>query len=167
MQSQSTISSSIAAALVVALGTLFVPGGAHAQAISQTTQAGSYTVTLKVLPPEGFSGSDAPMVADSGAAPNAVNGPEHPNHHLVAFVTKDGKPVEHADVTISYRQAPSTMGSMSKSDDWTRLDVVRMHVAGKDLDTTHYGNNVHLASGKYEVRVSVNGSAPAVFEVSV
>lgn len=166
MKAQSLISSSFAAGLTLALGTLLVPGSAHAQNISKTAQTGAYTVTLEVLPPEAFTGADAPMVRDSGAAPNAVNGPADPNHHLVAFVKEDGKPVEHATVTISYRKASSDVGNTSKSSDWTQLKVVRMHVAGKGLDTTHYGNNVHLASGTYDVRVSVNGSAPASFEVS-
>ena len=167
MKSQSFIPSSVAAVLTLALGTLLVPGTAHAQNISKTAQAGSYTVTLEVLPPEAFTGADAPMVKDSGAAPNTVNGPEHPNHHLVAFVKQDGKPVEDATVTISYREVASGKGNMGKSGDWTQLEVVRMHAAGKGLASTHYGNNVHLASGTYDVRVSVNGSAPASFEVSL
>jgi hypothetical protein len=107
------------------------------------------------------------MVRDSGATPNAVNGSAHPNHHLVAFVKTDGHLVEDANVTISYRKASSDMDDMSKSGDWTHLDVVRMHAAGKGLATTHYGNNVHLESGTYDVRVSVNGSAPASFEISL
>ena len=89
------------------------------------------------------------------------------HHHLVAFVKQDGKPVEDATVTISYREVASGKGNMGKSGDWTQLEVVRMHAAGKGLASTHYGNNVHLASGTYDVRVSVNGSAPASFEVSL
>jgi len=161
---RSLISSSSAAALVLALGTLLVPGSAHAQHITKTAQAGAYSVTLEVLPPEAFAGEDAPMVRDGGATPNAVDGPVDPNHHLVAFVKKDGKPVERATVTISYRKAS---GDMSESSDWTGLEVVRMHAAGKGVATTHYGNNVHLAPGTYDVRVSVNGSEPASFEVSL
>ena len=164
MKAQSLMSSSFAAALTLALGTLLVPGSVHAQNISKTAQAGAYTVTLEVLPPEAFTGADAPMVRDSGATPNAVNGPAQPNHHLVAFVKTDGHPVEDANVTISYRKASS---DMSKSGAWTQLDVVRMHAAGKGLATTHYGNNVHLEPGTYDVRVTVNGSAPATFEVSL
>lgn len=167
MKLQSAISFSSAAALALGLGVLCVPGRARAQNVSKTAQAGGYTVTLKVLPAETFTGPKADMVKDGGAAPNDVNGPEHPNHHLVAFVTKDGKPVERANVTIRYRAAPMKADSTSKSGNWTGLGVVRMHVAGKGLDTTHYGNNVHLAPGAYDVRVSVNGSTPATFEISL
>jgi hypothetical protein len=42
-----------------------------------------------------------------------------------------------------------------------------MHVNGKGLQTTHFGNNVKLSRGKYEVRVSVNGSKPAVFRFAI
>jgi len=167
VKARSLISSSFTMALTLALGTLLVPGSVHAQNISKTAKAGAYTVTLEVLPPEAFTGADAPMVRDGGAAPNTVNGPAHPNHHLVAFVKKDGQPVEDATVTISYRKASSGTDDTSKSGDWTQLDVVRMHAAGKGLATTHYGNNVHLAAGTYDVRVSVNGSAPASFEISL
>lgn len=164
MTTQSLISSSSAAALALALGALLVPGSVRAQNVTKTAQAGAYSVTLEVLPPEAFTGADAPMVRDGGATPNAVDGPVDPNHHLVAFVKKDGKPVERATVTISYRKAT---GDKSESSDWTGLEVVRMHAAGKGVATTHYGNNVHLAPGTYDVRVSVNGSEPASFEVSL
>ena len=85
----------------------------------------------------------------------------------MAFVTQGGKLVEDASVTISYRQEPLATGSTSTTGSWKALGVVRMHVAGKGLETTHFGNNVHLASGTYDVRVSVNGSAPATLKVSV
>jgi hypothetical protein len=42
-----------------------------------------------------------------------------------------------------------------------------MHVAGKGLGTTHYGNNVDLPAGTYEVRVTGDGSGPASFRVPV
>lgn len=144
-------------ALVPAL--FLTPRTAHAQAVSQTSMAGPYSVTLKVLPPEAFHGYKAPMARDAGAKAVAVNGPKDPNHHMVAFVKKDGKPVEDATVHIRYRKASAS--------DWTSLPVARMHVADKGEKTTHYGNNVALAPGEYRVRVTVDGSQPAAFDFTL
>lgn len=130
---------------------------APAQTISQTAKAGDSTVTLKVLPAESFSGPMVMMVRDSGAEPVALGSPANPNHHMVVFVKKNGEPVEDAEVTIRYRQVAPRMGA------WTELPVVRMHMAGKDLKSTHYGNNVKLDAGSYQVRVTVDGSGPAIF----
>lgn len=140
---------------------LLMPLAAQAQTISKTARTGVYSITLKVLPAESFGGPHAEMAQDGGAEPNLINGPEHPNHHLVAFVKANGKPVERAKVSISYRQVSP------KKDEWMSLPVARMHVAGKGLQTTHYGNNVKLAPGKYEARVVVNESKPAVFHFSL
>jgi len=134
---------------------------AQSQAISETATAGVYSITLKVLPAESFSAPKAAMVRDGGAEPNLLNGPAHPNHHLVAFVTKGGKPVEDARVQISYRRLAPGTGA------WTELPVVRMHAAGQGLETTHYGNNVRLSPGSYEVRVTVDGSGPATIRFSL
>jgi hypothetical protein len=150
-----------AAVLAVAAGALLVAPVAQAQTISKTAMAGTYSVTLKVLPAESFSGPKAEMTWDGGAKANAINGPAHPNHHLVVFVEKDGKPVESATVTIEYRRASS------KPAAWTALPVARMHVAGKGAETTHFGNNLRLAAGSYEARVSVDGSPNAVFSFSL
>lgn len=156
-----SFTSSLSAALLFALGVMLLPAASHAQAFSKTAKASAYSVTLKVLPAESFSGPHAAMVRDAGAAPDLLNGPDRPNRHLVAFVQKDGKPVEQATVDISYRELSPAKGR------WMRLPVVRMHVAGKGLATTHYGNNLHLAAGSYEARVTVNGSHPAVFHFTL
>ena len=148
----------LAAALAVAVTFLFLPFAAHAQNISQTAKAGKYSVNLKVLPAEAFMGADAEMVHDAGAKPVTVDGPMHPNHHMVVFISRDGKPVEKARVTIRYR-----MGSMGK---WMRLPVARMHVKGKGLGTTHFGNNLKMEPGKYDVKVEVNGKT-AMFHFSL
>jgi len=89
----------------------------------------------------------------------AVNGAGHPNHHLVVFIKKDGKPVEDAQVAMAYRE--------SGRKEWRELPVARMHVAGKGAETTHYGNNVYLAPGKYEVRVTVARVTSATFHISL
>lgn len=181
---------SFTAALAVTFTFLLLPFAAHAANISKTAMAGPYTVNLKVLPAEAFTGPNHAMIRDGGAKPEDINGPMHPNHHMVVFIKKAGKPVEHARVKIWYRMAMSKkMGSgmmgnngmmsnhsgsgmmssnssmMSKKDKkmmrkeckWMKLPVVRMHVAGHGLSTTHFGNNLHLKSGNYEVKVKVDG----------
>lgn len=147
-----------AAALALVCAALLVPRYAQAQVISQNAMAGKYSITLKVLPAEAFMGADAEMVHDGGAKAEMVNGPMHPNHHMVVFLQQDGKPVEHARVKISYR-----MGTMGK---WSKLPVARMHVKGKGLATTHFGNNVLLKPGSYQVMVRVNGKS-ATFHFSI
>lgn len=143
--------------VALALGTLMLPAVSHAQNVSQDARSGPYTFNLKVLPPETFHGPNAAMAHDAGAMAMAVNGPGRPNHHLVVFIKKDGKPVEHAQVKIAYRRGRGA---------WKQLPVARMHVAGKGLDTTHYGNNVNLPAGKYEVRVTV-GRQHATFRFTL
>lgn len=149
------------AAWTCAVGILLMPLAAQAQKISKTARTGGYSITLKVLPAESFGGPNAEMARDGGAEPNDINGPEHPNHHLVVFVKENGRPVDSAKVFISYRKMSSRNG------EWMSLPVVRMHVAGKGLRTTHYGNNVKLTPGKYEARVVVNGGQPALFHFSL
>lgn len=144
--------------VAVAAAALFFSTSIRAQNISEVARSGPYTFNLKVLPPETFHGPNAAMAHDSGAMAMAVNGPGHPNHHLVVFIKKNGKPVEDAQVTIAYRQ--------SQWAHWKELPVARMHVAGKGPETTHYGNNVDLAPGKYEVRVSADGHS-ATFRVTL
>lgn len=157
MKKQNVLRLSLAMALAFAFAFLLLPRSARAQNITQTAMAGPYSVTLKVLPAEAFQGSKAEMARDGGAQPALLHGPAHPNHHMVAFLKKDGKPVERARVEIRYRSLPARMGG------WNTLPVVRMHVVGKGLATTHFGNNVQLSPATYEVRVSVNGEGPATF----
>jgi hypothetical protein len=161
MKTKTRLYASLGVAMTLALGLAAVSTPARAGTISEMGMAGPYSVNLKVLPAESFTGPKAEMVRDSGAKPCRETSPEHPNHHVVAFVKKDGKAVEHADVEIGYRTASASPGA------WSSLPVVRMHVAGKGLDTTHYGNNVYLPAGTYQVRVTVDGAGPADFRVSL
>lgn len=157
MKKQTAIFFSLPTALVFALVALLLPLAAQAQNVSKTATAGPYSLTLKVLPAESFTGPHAEMVRDGGAKPILVHGPEMPNHHMVVFVQRDGKPVEKASVSIHYRMISP------KRSKWMDLPVVRMHVSGKGLATTHYGNNVKLDPGSYEARVKVNTSRVVVF----
>ncbi len=144
---------SLVMAPIFVLATLLAPRAAQAQNVSSTAMAGAYSVTLRVLPAESFSGPKAAMARDSGAQPEQLDGPMHPNHHMVAFIKKNGTPVANAKVEIRYRKLSPMMGA------WKSLPVVRMHVSGKGPETTHYGNNLVLGPGKYEARVTVNGKA--------
>ena len=161
MRKQASITVSVFVALSLALSVLFVSSIAQAQMIDKTAMAGVYSVTLKVMPAESFSGTHPEMVRDAGAKPNLLNGPTHPNRHLVAFVKENGKPVENAEVFIKCREISPNKGK------WVRVPVVRMHMGGKGLETTHYGNNLKLDAGSYEVSVTVNGSKPAIFQFSL
>jgi len=148
-----------AASLALAGTALLAPRPTQAQAVSKTAMAGSYSVTLKVLPAEAFEGKNAEMVRDGGAKPDLLDSPQPPNHHLVAFVEKDGEPVQKGTVKIDYRAAGSR--------DWRPLPVARMHVKGKGLETTHFGNNLTMAPGDYDAQVTVNGSPPATFHFTL
>jgi len=161
MKNRKIVRASLFMALAVLFAGLLSPRAAQAQNVSQTAMAASYSVTLKVLPPESFHGPKAEMVRDGGAEPNRLNGPAHPNHHLVAFIEANRKPLEHGKVEIRYRSASSKTGK------WTTLPVVRMRVAGKGPGSTHFGNNVELPAGDYEVRVTVDGKGPATFHFSL
>lgn len=160
MQSFRLRSFSLASTLLLVLGTAGIAHAAGQQAISKTQQAGPYSVTLKVLPPESFTGSSAEMAWDGAAKPVTLGAPANPNHHLVAFIERDGKPLENADVAIVYQRKGSASG-------WQTLPVARMHVAGEGPSTTHFGNNVQLEPGDYQARVTVDGKDSATFEFTI
>ncbi len=147
--------------IAIALGTLLASCATSSKPIQESAKTGDYAVTVKVLPAETFTGPHAEMVRDAGAQPVEASSSSEPNRHLVAFVEKNGQPVENADVVIRYRPIGAA------DTPWTELPVVRMHVAGKGRETTHYGNNVHLAAGTYQVQVSVNGSTPVIVDVTL
>lgn len=161
MRNRSALPVSLVATLTLAFAGLLFPHPVHAQNVSKTAMAGPYSVTFKVLPAETFTGITAEMVRDGGAKPLLVGGNTPPNHHMVAFITKNGAPIENAKVVIQYRQLRPQAGP------WNTLPVVRMHVAGKSRATTHYGNNLILIHGEYEARITVNGKGTAHFHFSV
>ncbi len=149
----------LATVFVFAFAFLLLPRFAYAQNITQSGTAGAYSITLKVMPAEAFQGPKAEMARDGGAQPTLLDSATHPNHHLVVFLKKDGQPVEDAKVEIRYSSLTSRTGT------WIALPVVRMHVVGKGLATTHFGNNAQMSPATYEVRVTVNGEGPAIFRV--
>lgn len=145
---------------VLAAG-LIASNAAYAKNISKTKETGAVRVTLKVLPAEAFEGPHATMVRGGGAMPMLLSHSPRPNHHMVVFIKRDKRPVEKANVTMLYKEWAPRKGP------WTLLPAVRMHVAGKSVATTHFGNNVDLAPGEYEVIVVVNHNAPADFHIEL
>ncbi|MDA3920492.1 MAG: hypothetical protein PF501_07410 [Salinisphaera sp.] len=149
---------------------LFGTTTAFAKANNNLTQTvDGYTIALKVLPAEPFvsvadakkSASAGAMVNGGGVEPMAKDSPKAPNHHIVVFIKKDGKTVENADVTMAYKNKNSSSAKM------TSVPVTRMWVAGKGKKTMHYGNNVNMDSGEYQVQVVVNSNAKASFDINV
>lgn len=149
------------AALVVVAVALSLPVAALAQGTVGSSAAGPFHVVLKLLPAESFTGADAAMVRDGGAKPMTLASKAHPNYHLVAFVTKDGKPVTKATVKIRYRRI------IPLQEPWHELPIVKMHVAGKMLTTTHFGNNLRLMPGWFETTVTVDGHRSKVLRFHV
>ena len=141
----------------VVLGAGAARAAQHEGPISETKKQGPYSIDLKILPAESFEGPNAEMAWDSGARPVPKGGAESPNHHMVVFISKDGQPVDKADVTIRYRKASEKA--------WKALPVAKMHVAGgSPAKTTHFGNNVRLEPGeKYVAGVSVDGGPFTTF----
>lgn len=162
--------SPLAAALAITALVLLPPSSnaqtkpvhqAKTKTVNEVKMDDGYKVDLKVLPAESFKGAKEQMTRDGGAKAVLENGPDHPNHHMVVFVKKNGKPVENARVSIRYRELSPKKGS------WTTLPDAKMYATVDGVKSTHYGNNVRLAPGKYEARVIVNGSAPETFHFSL
>jgi uncharacterized protein involved in high-affinity Fe2+ transport len=42
-----------------------------------------------------------------------------------------------------------------------------MHMAGMGAKGTHFGNNLRLSPGNYEVHVTVNGDGPVAFHFAL
>ncbi len=155
---------SFVAALCFAFGVFFAPqAAAHTRVMSERTSgAGSYAVKLKLMPAKSFKKGKSKIVWEGGARPVPLHSRAHPNHDLVAFIKKDGRPVEHADVGILYRRLwPRAQRA------WQTLPIARIYAARKGPKSTRFGNNVRLPSGHYDVQVSVNGIWPAVFYLTL
>jgi hypothetical protein len=151
-------------------GMMPASGGMMSPSAGAMTQvAGPYRLQLVVLAAEPFftpqqvaQGHVAEgMVVIGGAAPVPPDAVSHPNHHLVVHVydRATGKALSGAHVSMTVASAAG--GSPSA------VPIVEMQAVGKGVDSTHYGNNVTLAPGTYDVTVTVNGNAPATFVVTV
>jgi len=137
---------------------------ANAADVMQKRTVGTYRVELHVLPAEPFfSKADVAaknvkegMEIEGGAAPVAPDADSHPNHHLVVHVfdKKTGKVVTDATVTMSFVALDAKGKPSGAAND---VAVVVMQAIGKGAASTHYGNNVTMHAGRYDVTVTVNG----------
>jgi hypothetical protein len=139
-------------------------------ATEQTQAAGPYKIMLVMLPAEPYmtpaeyekTHPAQGMVVVGGATPIQPGSPSHPNHHLVAHVYRlDGSAVQGATVTMTVTPTGSGAEGAPLS-----VPIVEMQAAGKGPQSTHYGNNVTLAPGRYAVTVAV-GSASTTFALDV
>jgi hypothetical protein len=163
------------AACVPALWLAVVAGAVAAPAtdLMRTKTVGSYRIELHVLPAEPFfSKADVAaknvkdgMEIEGGAAPVAPDADSHPNHHLVVHVfdAKTGKVIADATVTMNFvaLDAKGKPGGTA-----VEVPVVVMQAIGKGPPSTHYGNNVTMPPGRYDVAVTVNNNK-AMFDVTV
>jgi hypothetical protein len=101
------------------------------------------------------------MLVMAGAKPIGLSDTTHPNHHLVihVFDAKTSRAVTNAKVTMSL-QAVDEMGM--KKGSAVEIPVVVMQAIGKGEQSTHYGNNVTMADGSYEVTLVINGKKTTV-----
>jgi len=160
---------------VPALCAAVIAGAVAADAadVMQTKTVATYRVELHVLPAElFFSKQDVAdkhvkegMEIEGGAAPVAPDADSHPNHHLIVHVfdKQTGKAVADATVTMSFVALDGKGNPAGTASD---VAVVVMQAIGKGPVSTHYGNNVTMPMGHYNVMVTVNGQK-AVFAVTV
>lgn len=152
-----------------ALLTAFVPAivigtAAHAGDAMHTKMVGTSRVELYLLPAEPFfSKADVTaknvkegMEIEGGAAPVATDANSHPNHHLVVHVfdKKTDQAVTDAAVTMSFVPLDAKGKATGASNN---VPIVIMQAVGKGPASTHYGNNVTMPPGRYNVVVTVNG----------
>jgi hypothetical protein len=159
----------LAVALVSATA---VAGSAFALDVMRTKTARAYRVELHVLPAEPFFSKEDVAVkhvkdgmeVEGGATPVMLDAASHPNHHLVVHVFggKTRQAITDATVTMSY--APLDRKGVPASAR-VEVPVVVMQAIGKGPSSTHYGNNVTMSPGRYQVTVFVNGEK-AVFGVT-
>jgi hypothetical protein len=157
-------------ALLLALGG---PGSAQAEGAMQRRTVAAYRVELHILPVEPFFSKEEVadkhvkegMQIEGGAAPVAIDADPRPNHHLVVhiFRRRTGAVVTDAKVTMSF-VAIDANGKAAGAP--TDVPVVVMQASGAGPASTHYGNNVTMPLGRYNVTVNVNDKR-LVFPVTV
>jgi hypothetical protein len=135
--------------------------------VSLSKRDGPYKLVLELLPAEPFlnhtemQAGKPGMIWIAGAPPDRLDAPNDPNHHLIVHVlnAQTGKAIAGAQVRMSYERLGVPGATVH------RLPVVEMQKNGHGAASTHYGNNVHLAAGRYRVSVQVNGGRKVTFIV--
>lgn len=141
--------------------------------IEKTATTDGLRIELHVLPAEPFYTSEQVkadtslkgMLIVAGAEPMHLDAQPRPNYHLIVHVfdAKSGKPLSDANVSMKYQPVDKQGKPQGKA---TEVPVVIMQVIGKGAESTHYGNNVVLPDGAYDVTVTANGKK-AVFHIDV
>jgi hypothetical protein len=142
---------------------LFLHVSTQAGHIVKDTVTGGLKISLHVVEAEPFFTRQeveakkvtAGMLIVSGAAPLTPEDSAKPNHHLVvhAYDAKSGKALTKAQVTMSFQSVDAT-GKPAAAE--VAVPVVTMQAIGKGPQSTHFGNNVVMPDGIYEVKVRVN-----------
>ncbi len=150
----------LALAATLALGS----GPAMAQKIVRTVMTGPYKIVLNVLEAEPFYTKDEMkakqvrhgMLVVGGAAPVAMNGPQHPNRHVVVHVYDKDNGIARtgADVKLTLERLDANGHAEGQP---IQVPVVEMQMIGKGPISTHYGNNLQLSPGSYRVVANVDG----------
>lgn len=160
---------------VLFLAALFIAGfgvsNAKAVHIMKTETTDGLRIELHVMEAEPFYTADEVkadpslegMLIVGGAQPMAEDA--HPNCHLIVHIydVQTDKPLSDAKVSMKYQALDKEGAPQGAATD---VPVVIMQVIGKGAETTHYGNNVVLPDGTYDVTVVANGK-PTVFHIVV
>ena len=148
-------------------------GSANAAGVMSTKSIGPYQVELHVLPAEPFfSRQDVAakhltegMEIEAGASPVMQDAPSHPNHHLIVHVFDKRTRQALADAVVTMNFVPLDRRGRHEGAA-VEVPVVVMQAIGKGPPSTHYGNNVTMPAGQYQVTVTVDGKK-VVFTTSV
>jgi hypothetical protein len=157
---------------LIASALVAIAVSASAADVMRTKTIGTYRVELHVLQAEPFFSKEdvaaqhptEGMEIEGGATPVMLDAASHPNHHLVVHVfdKKIGQVVTDATVTMNFASLDRKGKSAGAP---IEVPVVVMQAIGKGPSSTHYGNNVTMPAGRYQVRVTVSGLT-AVFDVT-
>lgn len=155
------------------VSTIGVAASAYAADAMWTKTIGTNRVELHVLPAEPFFSKDEVatkqikdgMEVQSGATPVMPDAASHPNHHLVVHVfdNKTQQAITDATVTMNYA---SLDREGKPAGALVEVPVVIMQAIGKGPSSTHYGNNVTMPAGRFQVTVAVNGKT-VIFGITV
>lgn len=165
------------AAAIISLSTIGWTGGARAHAamntgaaVTETAMAGPYRLTLYVGPlepmytmtqvKEKHPKTGEVMVSGTMVMSGMGMAGPAPNHHLEVHVYdgRSGKTITRATVSITIRDA---MGKEIEV-----LPIATMYGINEGMSDFHYGNNVALKPGKYQVETQVNKTT-TIFKVTL
>jgi hypothetical protein len=138
---------------------------ARAGDIVKEATSNGYKIELHLLGAEPFYTKQevqaknimAGMLILGGEKPVKPDDPSHPNHHLVVHVfdAKTSKVISNAKITMRYQSLNAQGQPTGKS---ITVPVVEMEAIGMGAKSIHYGNNVSMEPGSYEVFVTLKGN---------